>query len=164
MKLNLFILLPIILNIIGILIYFYYIYKLSDDLNPLSNELKNEFSFSLFIFLYLPLPLLIIICILTDQLKTRLKIIIPYFIWILFIVTPLIIFKEGISQKIWKKWDIFHTAQQTTWGDWVDKRKYVKGHLVDSDETLTPEQLEIRTRAAKSERNERIDIDDNIYS
>lgn len=164
MKINLFFAIPIVLNTIGILIYLYYNYKLSDNLNPLSNQLKTELSFTLFTFLYLPFILLILICFLTGQGRTNGKIIIIYFIWLLFIITPLIVFKENISYFIWGKWDIFHSTQQTTTEDWIDKRKYVKGRLVEGEEILTPEQLKIRTRAAEGERSERIDIDDNIYA
>ena len=163
MEINLYSILPIIFNLIGFLIYLYYIYKLSDNLNPLTNKNKTELAFALFTFIYFPFILLVIISLSTGEFKDKKNIIFINLGWIIFI-TPFIIFKESISYFIWGKWDITHMAQETEIEDWVDTEEYDQktGKMVTIDPNS--EKYKIRKRAAKSERDERIDIDDDIYA
>jgi len=158
MKLNLLTLIPKITNIIGVLLYLVFIYKLNDNLNPMTNALKSEFMFILFTLFYFPFILIIIICVLMKQIKDKIKFIMIYFAWLLFIVTPLMFGKESMGHFVWGGSST--SAEDTEPDDWIDKRKYVDGRLVEGEEKLSPS----RKAAAKSERNERINIDDNIYA
>ena len=163
MKINLYSVLPIIFNILGFLVYLFYIYKLSDNSVPLTNKLKSELSFALFTFIYLSFILLVIICFSTGEFKDKKNIIFINFGWVLFI-TPFLLFKENISYFISGKWDITHMAQDTEVDDWIDTKEYDQetGKMIDIDPNS--EKYKVRRRAAESERNERIEIDNNIYA
>ena len=97
------------------------------------------------------------------QIKDKIKFIMIYFAWLLFIVTPLMFGKESMGHFVWGGSST--SAEDTEDDDWIDKKEYnqTTGKMINIDDTNS-EKYKIRTRAAKSERNERIDIDDNIYA
>tara|TARA_B100001115_G_C15808372_1_gene400518 strand:- start:509 stop:1438 length:930 start_codon:yes stop_codon:yes gene_type:complete len=117
MEINLYSILPIILNVIGFIFYIVYVFKLGDTFKPMTNELKAEYSFSLFTFIYLPFILLSIISLVTGELEKRITIILIYLVWLIFI-TPFIAFKEGVASFIR---DDYKSASDTEVKDWIDK-------------------------------------------
>ena len=157
MRINIYSLVAIFLNIIGVLIYFYLGYRISDYFRPVENE--TEYLVSIFIFTYVPFILLSLYFLIIKEIQDYSKLLGLYFLWLALIVSPALSFRNSIWYG-----SSFRPAQMTDSSDWVYTLEYdqEKKRMVEIDPSS--EKYKIRERAAESEREERIDIDHGVYS
>jgi len=109
--------------------------------------------------MYLPFLISVILIATRKQIINYEDFIITNALWLIFIVTPLIIFKNYIGSF---KGSTANISQDRL----IDTSKYDdEGNLIKGERRiLSKEEREIKERAAESEYNERINIDKGIYN
>ena len=157
MEISLYSIIVILFNLLGLLLYVFSVFKSRDILNPLPSIMKNLISYGLIMCMYLPFLICFILIAKRKQISNYNDFITVNSFWLLF-VTPMIIFKN----------DIFRyrgTTINIAEGDLIDTSKYDEGNLIKGVIREMPEEeRRIKERAARSEYNERIDMDKGIYS
>ena len=148
----------VLFNIIGICIYIFTIAKSRDLLNPMQHGPKLILSYTMIFSFYLPF-IISFIHIVKNNKITEQKVYIAFnCIWLL-IVSPLLVFKYEI-------WNYHGSMINITENELVDTSNYDdEGNLIrGTKRVMSPKELVLKRKAAKSEYNERIDIDGGIYN
>jgi len=158
MEISLYSSIVIIFNLLGILLYVFSVFKSRDISNPLSSVMKNFISYGLIMCMYLPFLISFILIAKRKQISNYNDFITVNSFWLLF-VTPMIIFKNDIFNY---QGTIINIAEE----DLIDTSKYDdEGNLIKGEiKEISGEERRIKERAAKSEYNERRDMDDGIYN
>ena len=158
MKISLYSIIVIVFNSIGILLYSFSIAKSRDLQNPLPRVMKLIIHYGLLFCMYLPFLISFILIAKRKQISNYNDFITVNSFWLLF-VTPMIIFKNDIFRY---QGTIINIAEE----DLIDTSKYDdEGNLIKGEiKEMSGEERRIKERAAKSEYNERRDMDDGIYN
>jgi hypothetical protein len=158
MEISLYSIIVILFYTIGSLLYIFSIFKSRDIVNPLSTVMKKVISYGLIMCMYLPFLISFILIAKRKQISNYNDFITVNSFWLLF-VTPMIIFKNDIFRY---RGTTINIAEE----DLIDTNKYDdEGNLIKGAiKEMSEEEIRIRERAAKSEYNERIDMDKGIYS
>ena len=158
MEISLYSIIVILFYTIGFLLYIFSIFKSRDIVNPLSTVMKKVISYGLTMCMYLPFLISFILIAKRKQISNYNDFITVNSFWLLF-VTPMIIFKNDIFRY---RGTTINIAEE----DLIDTNKYDdEGNLIKGAiKEMSEEEIRIRERAAKSEYNERIDMDKGIYS
>ena len=146
MKISHYSIIVILFYTIGSLLYIFSIFKSRDLLNPLSNIMKKIVSYGLIVCMYLPFLICIILILKRKQWNNYNDFILVNSFWLILFVTPMIVFRNSI----------FNYRGTTI--------NLSEEDLVDYSEYDDEEGKKIKERAAKSEYNERVDMDKGIYS
>jgi len=158
MQISIYSIIVLIFYIIGSLLYIFSIFKSRDLLDPLSSIMKNIVSYGLIVCMYLPFIISVISLAIRKKISNYNDFITVNSFWLLF-MTPMIIFRQ----------DIFNYHGSTInieEDDLIDKSKYDdEGNLIKGAiKEISVEERRIKERAAKSEYNERKDMDEGIYN
>ena len=158
MEISLYSSIVIIFNLLGILLYVFSVFKSRDISNPLSSVMKNFISYGLIMCMYLPFLISFILIAKRKQISNYNDFITVNSFWLLF-VTPMIIFKNDIFRY---QGTIINIAEE----DLIDTSKYDdEGNLIKGEiKEMSGEERRIKERAAKSEYNERRDMNEGIYN
>jgi hypothetical protein len=158
MEISLYSSIVIIVNLLGILLYVFSVFKSRDISNPLSSVMKNFISYGLIMCMYLPFLISFILIAKRKQISNYSDFITVNSFWLLF-VTPMIIFKNDIFRY---QGTIINIAEE----DLIDTSKYDdEGNLIKGEiKEMSGEERRIKERAAKSEYNERRDMNEGIYN
>jgi len=158
MEISLYSSVVIIFNLLGILLYVFSVFKSRDISNPLSSIMKNFISYGLIMCMYLPFLISFILIAKRKQISNYSDFITVNSFWLLF-VTPMIIFKNDIFRY---QGTVINIAEE----DLIDTSKYDdEGNLIKGEiKEMSDEERRIKERAAKSEYNERRDMDEGIYN
>ena len=158
MEISLYSIIVILFYTIGSLLYIFSIFKSRDILNPLSTVMKKVISYSLIMCMYVPFLISFILIAKRKQISNYNDFITVNSFWLLF-VTPMIIFKNDIFRY---QGTVINIAEE----DLIDTSKYDdEGNLIKGViKEMSEEEIRIKERAAKSEYNERRDMDKGIYS
>tara|TARA_Y100000590_G_C15649854_1_gene988314 strand:+ start:139 stop:618 length:480 start_codon:yes stop_codon:yes gene_type:complete len=159
MQISLYSIIVILFYTIGSLLYLFSIFKSRDLLNPLSNIMKKIVSYGLIVCMYLPFLICFILILKRKQINNYNDFLLVNSIWLLLFVTPMIVFRNSIFNY---KGTTINLSEE----DLVDYSEYDdEGNLiVGSKKSMSAEERRIKERAAKSEYNERTDMDRGIYS
>ena len=143
--------------LLALIVYIFYGYKLNDYSEPVHEKTKYIYDFILILFTYIPFIVsLLWIFYNNSGIKYQFFIFINIFI-IIFIITPLIIFKDNILMGD-------YSFGITNKDDYLDQNKYDKhGNLIGEKNELSKNELNIKKRAAESEYNNRYDLRSGIY-
>ena len=157
MDISLYGIIVITFNFLGFLLYIFSLFKSRDITNPLPHIIKLMITYGTIFCMYLPFFISFILIAGRKQLSNYNDFIIFNSFWLLF-VTPMIIFKN----------DIFNykgTTINISEGDLIDTSKYDdEGNRIEGGiKEMSIEEKKIKERAAKSEYNERRDMDKGIY-
>jgi hypothetical protein len=158
MEISLYSSIVIIFNLLGILLYVFSVFKSRDISNPLSSVMKNFISYGLIMCMYLPFLISFILIAKRKQISNYSDFITVNSFWLLF-VTPMIIFKNDIFRY---QGTIINIEEE----DLIDTSKYDdEGNLIKGEiKEMSGEERRIKERAAKSEYNERRDMNEGIYN
>ena len=158
MQISLYSIIVFIFYTIGSLLYIFSIFKSRDLLNPLSSIMKNIVSYGLIVCMYLPFLISVILIAIRKQISNYSDFITVNSFWLLF-MTPVIIFRQDIFNN---KGSTINIVEE----DLIDTSKYDdEGNLIKGViKSMSEEERRIKERAAKSEYNERRDMDEGIYS
>jgi hypothetical protein len=158
MEISLYSSIVIIVNLLGILLYVFSVFKSRDISNPLSSVMKNFISYGLIMCMYLPFLISFILIAKRKQISNYSDFITVNSFWLLF-VTPMIIFKNDIFRY---QGTIINIEEE----DLIDTSKYDdEGNLIKGEiKEMSGEERRIKERAAKSEYNERRDMNEGIYN
>ena len=158
MEISLYSIIVILFYTIGSLLYIFSIFKSRDILNPLSTVMKKVISYSLIMCMYVPFLISFILIAKRKQISNYNDFITVNSFWLLF-VTPMIIFKNDIFRY---QGTVINIAEE----DLIDTSKYDdEGNLIKGEiKEMSDEERRIKERAAKSEYNERRDMDEGIYN
>ena len=158
MEISLYSIIVILFYTIGSLLYIFSIFKSRDIVNPLSTVMKKVISYGLIMCMYLPFLISFILIAKRKQISNYNDFITVNSFWLLF-VTPMIIFKNDIFRY---QGTIINIAEE----DLIDTSKYDdEGNLIKGEiKEISGEERRIKERAAKSEYNERRDMDEGIYN
>ena len=146
MQISLYSIIVILFYTIGSLLYIFSIFKSRDLLNPLSNIMKKIVSYGLIVCMYLPFLICFILILKRKQWNNYNDFILVNSLWLLLFVTPMIIFRNSIFNY---KGTTINLSEED---------------LMNYSEYDDEEGKKIKERAAKSEYNERKDMDRGIYS
>ena len=158
MKISLYSIIVIVFNSIGILLYSFSIAKYRDLQNPLPRVMKLIIYYGLLFCMYLPFLISFILIAKRKQISNYNDFITVNSFWLLF-VTPMIIFKNDIFNY---QGTVINISEE----DLIDTSKYDdEGNLIKGEiKEMSDEERRIKERAAKSEYNERRDMDKGIYN
>ena len=158
MEISLYSTIIIVFDFIGLLLYVFSIFKGRDIANPLSHIMKTLLTYSILLCMYLPFFVSLILLIKRNQLKNYEDFIITNFFWLTLIVTPLTVFNDI--------WNPPGSVVNISHEDLVDTSVYDdEGNLIKGQiKEMSSGEIKIKERAAKSEYNERSDINRGIYN
>ena len=138
-------------------LYIYYGYQYDKRRGVMESYKKNIYTISLLSLIGIPYIGCLYSIIDNNLADNYIGFIVQNTILIIFF-SIIILFKDTIINNFG-----YDSVIWTSEEDWLDKRKYDKqGKLIKGEKDLSPEQLEIRERAAKSEYTERIFMEQGI--
>lgn len=174
-EISVFSIISFILNFIGLLLYAKSVINMKDVTEPPS-KIEQMILFISYMFLFYITFLMIVIYLIINRIVSDKKIYILFNSMFLIMIVPFIIFKEDIwfSNKSITDIDeddfVNKTIEEGGGLDLVEydsdgKRKLIRDRDTKSDEEKKKkeEDIEIRKNAARSEYNERSDIESGIY-
>ena len=156
MKFSIYEIVTFLSYLIAFLIYIFYGYKLSDTANPIHITTKSKYTYALLFIIYVPF----LCCALSILYRNRTRqyniFILSHFMIILFILTPLVMFKDDIVSinltSTYSHKDLIDTVE-------YDNEGNVKN--IQEGSPKTPDKT--RVRASESEFNNRANLRRGLY-